>query len=205
MRKLTLSIGAAVLATAGVALTAPLMAAPQMAGHMQADMTRAQAQTMAAEHFAKMDANGDGKLDSADRTARQAKVFDRIDADHNGAISRDEFAAMHAQRGERGGRHGMGGAEMPAPGMAGHRMGGRHRMHGGMGGRGMMFGKMADTNNDGTITQGEFTAAALAHFDKADADHNGTVTSAERKAARDAMKAQWQARRAVAPAPAPSN
>ena len=203
MRKLTLSIGAAVLATAGVAV-----AAPQMAGHMQADMTRAQAQTMAAEHFAKMDANGDGKLDSADRAARQAKVFDRIDADHNGAISRDEFAAMHAQRGERGvraGRHGMGGAEMPAPGMAGHRMAGRHGMHGGMGGRGMMLGKMADTNNDGTITQGEFTAAALAHFDKADADHNGTVTSAERKAARDAMKAQWQARRAAAPAATPSN
>ena len=95
MRKLTLSIGAAVLATAGVAV-----AAPQMAGHMQADMTRAQAQTTAAEHFAKMDANGDGKLDQADRAARQAKMFDRIDADHNGSISRDEFAATHAQRGE---------------------------------------------------------------------------------------------------------
>ena len=86
---------------------------------------------------------------------------------------------------------------MPAPGLAGHRMGGKHM--GMRGGRGMM-GKMADTNGDGTITQAEFTTAALAHFDKADADHNGTVTAAERKAARDTMKAQWQARRAAAPA-----
>jgi hypothetical protein len=198
MRKLTLSIGAAVLATAGVAV-----AAPQMAGHMQADMTRAQAQTMAAEHFAKMDANGDGKLDSADRAARQAKIFDRIDADHNGSISRDEFAAMHAQRGERGGERAGVGRQGMMGGDHGGR--GRHGMHGGMGGRGMMLGKMVDTNNDGTITQAEFTAAALAHFDKADADHNGTVTAAERKAAFDAMKSQWQARRAAAPAPAPSN
>ena len=76
-------------------------------------------------------------------------------------------------------------------------MGGKHM--GMRGGRGMM-GKMADTNGDGTITQAEFTTAALAHFDKADADHNGTVTAAERKAARDTMKAQWQARRAAAPA-----
>ena len=129
MRKLTLSIGAAVLATAGVAV-----AAPQIAGHVQADMTRAQAQTMAAEHFAKMDANGDGKLDQSDRAARQAKMFDRIDADHNGAISRDEFAAMHGQRGQRGegvraGRHGMGGADMPRARMGGHR--GDHGGHGG--------------------------------------------------------------------------
>ena len=110
MRKLTLSIGAAVLATAGVAV-----AAPQIAGHVQADMTRAQAQTMAAEHFAKMDANGDGKLDTADRAARQAKMFDRIDADHNGSISRDEFAAKRGERreGVQAGRHGMGGADMP--------------------------------------------------------------------------------------------
>ena len=197
MRKLTLSIGAALLATAGVAV-----AAPQIAGHMQADMTRAQAQAMAAEHFAKMDANGDGQLDSADRAARQAKVFDRIDADHNGAISRDEFAAMHGQRGQRGegvraGRHGMGGADMPRARMGGHR--GGHGGHGGFGG-GMGLAKLADANNDGAVSQAEFTAGALKMFDTADADRNGTVTQAERKAARDAMKAKWQQRRASAPA-----
>ena len=191
MRKLTLSIGAALLATAGVAV-----AAPQIASRMQADVTRTQVQATAAEHFAKLDANGDGKLDTADRAARQAKVFDRIDADKNGAISREEFAAKRGERreGVQAGRHGMGGADMPRGRMSGHR-GGHGGMRGGdMGG----MAKAADTNNDGAISQVEFSAAALAHFDKADADRNGTVTQAERKAARDAMKAQWQQRRATA-------
>jgi Ca2+-binding EF-hand superfamily protein len=78
--------------------------------------------------------------------------------------------------------------------MGGHRMG-----KGGHGGAMMgMLGKMADTNNDGAITQAEFTAAALKHFDTIDADHNGTVTAAERQAARADMKAKWQQRRADA-------
>jgi hypothetical protein len=190
MRKLTLSIGAALLATAGVAL-----AAPQIAGAARADMTRAQVQANAAERFAKMDVNGDGKLDTADRAARQAKAFDRIDADNNGAISRDEFAARRGERaarqGVQAGRHGMGGADMP-----GHRMGGKRGGHGGMRG-GMGMAKAADTNNDGAISQAEFTAGALKRFDGADADRNGTVTQAERQAGRDAMKAQWQQRRAA--------
>jgi Ca2+-binding EF-hand superfamily protein len=185
MRKLTLSIGAAVLATAGVAVAAPSIMQADTRG---ADMTRAQVQATAAEHFAKMDANGDGKLDGADRSARQAKMFDRIDADHDGAISRDEFTARHQNRGADGARAGRDGSEH-------HRMGG-HRMRGHRGGHGGMMGmaRMADTDNDGAITQAEFSAAALAHFDKADADHNGTVTQAERQSARKAMKAQWKAK-----------
>ena len=196
MRKLTLSIGAALLVTTGVAV-----AAPQIAGHMQADMTRAQVQAKAADHFAKMDANGDGKLDAADRAARQAKVFDRIDADHDGAISRDEFAAKRAGRGERAGGDHAGMAAMDhgqADGqhrMTGHRMGG-HRMAGHrMGGR--MMARMADANNDGAITQAEFSAAALKHFDTVDGDHDGTLTAAERQAAHAAMKAKWESRKAA--------
>ena len=77
-------------------------------------------------------------------------------------------------------------------GMRGHRMGARR-----MGAR-MAMAKMADTNNDNAISRAEFTAAAMAHFDKADADNNGTVTQAERKAAHEAMRAQWQAKRRAA-------
>ena len=51
--------------------------------------------------------------------------------------------------------------------------------------RGMML-KMADTNNDGAISQAEFTAAALKHFDQMDANHDGKVTQDERQAAREA-------------------
>jgi Ca2+-binding EF-hand superfamily protein len=177
MRKLTFSIAIATLATAGVAVAAPAIAP-------KGDVTRAQAQATAAEHFAKMDANGDGKLDTADRAARQAKVFDRIDADGNGAISREEFAAMHGQGGERGQR--MGGEHK-----RGHRA-----MRGGFGGR-MGLAKAADANNDGAISQAEFTAGALKMFDALDTDKNGTVTQAERQASREAMKAKWQQRRAA--------
>jgi Ca2+-binding EF-hand superfamily protein len=178
MKTTVIALSAAALALGGTAY-----AAPGMMGHgPKGDMTRADAQAQAAEHFARMDANGDGKLDPADREAMRAKMFDRIDADGNGAISREEFDAMH-----RGGRDGEA-----REGKRGHRMG----MHRGMrghhrGGMGMM--KQADTDGDGAISQAEFTAGALAMFDKADADRNGTVTDAERKAAHQAMRAQWKA------------
>lgn len=195
MRKLTLSIALATLATAGVAV-----AAPQMGGRApQGDVTRAQVEATAAQRFARMDVNGDGKLDVADRAARQARAFDRIDTNNDGAISREEFTARRGERranaagGVQAGRHGMGGADMPR-----HRMGGKR---GGHHGGGMALAKRADTNNDGAISQAEFTSGALAMFDRADADRNGTVTQAERKAARDAMRAQWQQRRTAAQAP----
>ncbi len=198
MRKLTLSIAAATFATAGVALAAPGMGGHQMP---QGDMTRAQAQAMAGEHFAKMDVNADGKLDKTDREAMRAqmrtKMFDKFDADNNGAISKSEFEAMHRGRPE-GAREGRRGDRA---GMAGHRMGGKrgHGLrHGGM-------AKMADTNGDGAIDQAEFTAAAMKRFDRVDADQNGTVTQAERTAAREAMKAKWQERRAARQAAQPAN
>lgn len=190
MRKLTLAIGTAVVATVGVALAAPAIA-------QQADMTRAQVEAKAAERFAKMDANADGVLNAADREARRGQAFDKLDTDDNGAISEAEFNARHAarqgQRADHAGHEGIG--EGKRRGMRGHHTGGR----GMMGGR-MAMAKMADTNNDNAISRAEFTAAALKHFDTADADKNGTVTAAERKAAHEAMRAQWQARRAAQPA-----
>tara|TARA_Y100000815_G_C13046157_1_gene388768 strand:+ start:98 stop:328 length:231 start_codon:yes stop_codon:yes gene_type:complete len=60
-------------------------------------------------------------------------------------------------------------------------------------GGGMMA--KADTNGDGRLTLQEFQAHALARFDRADADSDGTVTQAERKAAREAMRAQMAERR----------
>ena len=182
MRKLHLSIGAAVLATAGLAVAAPAIAQAVA----KPDMTRAQVEAKAAERFARMDANGDGVLNAADREARRAKMFDRLDADNNGSISKAEFAARHAARGDgaRAGHQGMEGGKRG--GMKGHR---------GMMGSRMALARMADTNNDNAISRAEFTAAALKHFDHADADNNGTVTQAERKAAHEKMRAQWQAGR----------
>lgn len=131
------------------------------------DMTRAAVEQRAAEMFAKMDANSDGRIDEADRAARMQARFDRIDADDSGAISPDEFAAMHAERGGERAERGK------------HRRGGHHGMRGGM--RGAMMGN-ADTDGNGAITQAEFSAAMLARFDAADSDGDGTISAAERKA-----------------------
>jgi hypothetical protein len=41
--------------------------------------------------------------------------------------------------------------------------------------------RAADTNNDGTVTQAEFASAALARFDRADANKDGTISGDERR------------------------
>jgi Ca2+-binding EF-hand superfamily protein len=177
MRKLTISLlaGATVLAASGAALAQDRPA-------RDADMSRSAAEQRAAEAFRRMDANCDGKVDAADREARHKAHFDRIDADGDGSLSYAEFAAMHGkQGGERAGRSGK--HDGPRMGMRGMR--GGHAM----GMRGMTEAE------DGTLTQAEFTAAALARFDAADADRNGTLTAAERKAQRDQMRSQWRERR----------
>ncbi len=181
MRKLTISLlaGVAVLGASSAALA-------QERPTRNAELTRAAAQERAATAFNRIDANGDGQINAADRAARQKARFDRVDADGNGAVSYEEFTAQHGKReGQRAAR-----GERPA----GHRMG----MRGGMRGAAMMGMPGTDANGDGTVTQAEFTAAALARFDVADADENGTVTAAVRKAQRDAMRSQWRERRGQA-------
>ena len=183
--KLTLALSAAALMLSGTAYAAPGM----MGG---ADMTRAQAQQMATKMFDRMDANKDGKIDSADKAARQAQRFAKLDTDKNGAISQSEFATAHADRGDRMGKRGEGKRRMG-------KRGGKHGMHGMHRGMGM---KAVDANKDGVVTRAEFNAAAMARFAKADTDGNGMVTKAERAAQRAAMKQQWQQKRAAA---APAN
>lgn len=51
-----------------------------------------------------------------------------------------------------------------------------------------------DANKDGVVTRAEATAQADARFARMDADRNGTVTPDERRAARQAMSAQRDAR-----------
>src|SRR3546814_19928720 len=92
-------------------IAVPFRAAPG-GGDRNATKTRAEVQSKAAEMFARLDANKDGKLDAADRAAkraeRQAKRFARLDADGDGSISKAEWdqhgadrAAQRAERGEK--------------------------------------------------------------------------------------------------------
>ena len=175
MKKIiTIALGSAALVIGGTAVA-------QQSGMMGGDMTRAEAQTKASERFAKMDVNGDGQLDPADREARMRERFDETDTSGNGELSFAEVTAAREarkemreeRRAERGERSGMRGERR---GMRGHRGGG-----GRMGERMM---ERADTDNSGSVSQAEFNAAALARFDRADANGDGTITADERRAMR---------------------
>lgn len=239
MKKAMIGLTAGTMLVGGVAIAqnaterpAPEQRGPKMDADGDGVITRAEAQASAAAMFARMDVNKDGKIDSADREARQQQrreeMFARLDTDKDGSISKAEFMADKGPRGMRGpgmegpdgppppGAPGMDGPEMdgpppppPADGQPGKRgpHGGKHHRgmgHGGPRGGMMMMG---DANKDGAITQAEFTAAAMKHFDMMDANKDGKVTTEERKAAHQKMKAEWKAKkgeRKAPPAPAPA-
>lgn len=185
------------LTLAAALVAVPVLAAPGGAAKADADgngtLTRAEAQAHAAQRFAKMDFNQDGKIDAADRIAKradmQAKKFASLDADGNGSISEAEWNAQVAERTAKRAER----AEKRAA--AGESRKGKRGGHYAMGGR--MMGK-ADTNGDKVISQAEFQTASLARFDAADANKDGQVTAEERQAQRSA----WRTKRAAPTAPA---
>lgn len=202
MKKLMIGAGIA------TALAAPAIAM-QMGDHegprgARGPVTRAQVKAKVAEHFAQVDTNKDGAITMAEveahhaamkaqwearRADRRAALFDKLDADKNGQLSRSEFTSPQGEtrEGDRGEhRHpGMGG-------MHGHGMRGMGMMGGGMS---KMWFERLDANKDGKVTLAEAEAKALVMFDKADANHDGTVTPEERKAAHEKMRAEWKAKR----------
>ena len=215
MKKFLISAAALMAGTAALAQTAPVApVAPQapMARPM-ADkvMTRNEMVAMVRDHFARMDTNKDGSVTTAEvgelrgKAADGAKrrhfdhrvdgakrdpnaAFDRLDANKDGTISRDEFAKGHEQRIERRveirEKRKDGAKDGEAREFRMHRMGG-------MGGSRMIA--LADTNQDGRTTLAEAEALALQHFDQMDSNRDGQVTSEERRAARPAMHKRMQA------------
>ncbi|MFC3173026.1 EF-hand domain-containing protein [Novosphingobium bradum] len=193
MKRPTKRMTLALAATGMVALAGTAIAQQRMGLHDpfgNATITRAEAQAKAVEMFARLDVNGDGRLDAADRVAAMGKRFDAMDANHDGVLSRQEFLDAHQKM--MGGHDGHDGAGGPGE----HRMGGMEGM-GGMGAmramHGMrMLGRM-DTNGDHAVTRDEFLAGALKRFDTADANHDGKLTPEERRAAfRQGMKMHRQ-------------
>lgn len=140
-------------------------------------------------------APGDPRFSENER----ASLFDRLDTNHDGVISREEFMAARPEVRERRtmvmredarpgasgmapmGDHAMGDMQMRAM----HR--GAARMHGGFAAH--LFA-MADTNHDGRVSLQEAEAAALAHFDRMDLNHDGKITPDERRQAHERMRAQ---------------
>jgi len=193
MRKLTLSLiaGAVALAAGGVAYAQPAQAPRQ-------PMTRAAVEQRADRMFDRLDANHDGKLDQADRNAREKARFDRVDTNHDGQVSYAEFTAARANAEQaRKGRIAQRGERLGPSARGEHRMAHNRFGRGGLSGRGGAVGmiRMADADKDGAVTKAEFRARMLQRFDRLDANHDGIVTRDEAKAARDNMRQQWQSRR----------
>jgi len=192
-------LAGAAFAQAPNAQPAPAPAPIAQVPHSERVQTRDEAVAKVREHFARLDTDRDGVLTQAEADAGRdmmkqrivhkmgergdrklermqhrdpAAAFNRLDADKDGSISRDEFARGHEVRIER--RVEKRADKAGAPGAPGAmRM---HRM-GGMGGH--MFA-MADANKDSRVTLQEATDAAVRHFDMADVNRDGRITRDER-------------------------
>ena len=114
-------------------------------------------------------ANLRGNWLQADQTRQQAQqradmMFQRLDANHDGTVTRQEAEQAAAQMGQ-----------------------------GGEGGRGGRFAaRMMDRlfSQGDSVTLAQFQAQALARFDRQDLNHDGTVTADERQQARAARAQQ---------------
>ena len=205
----TLIAAAALLAgTVALAQTPPpaSVTPPAHAMHDRV-MTRAEVVQMVRDHFGKMDADRNGAITTAELEQMRTKVagamkmhrfehrldgpgrdpnaaFDRLDANKDGSISRDEFTKAREQRIERRVERREKIREgAPKDGKDVRRFVMR-RHGGGFGGRMIV---MADSNRDGQITLAEAETMALQHFDQMDANRDGQVTREERRAGRPLM------------------
>jgi Ca2+-binding EF-hand superfamily protein len=155
--------------------------------------------TAAKARFAKLDKNGDGKLTPAELTARgmhahasaananataanpqwqqkraefQQKYFDRIDTNHDGVITQDEYVAAATARFNKADTNGSGEitaqqiASSPRMVKREQRFASREVKH-------------MDTNGDGVVSQDEYIAAAKARFAKLDKNGDGFIEADE--------------------------
>jgi opacity protein-like surface antigen len=105
----------------------------------------------------------------ADQTRQQAQqradmMFQRLDANRDGTLTRQEVDQAMAQMGQGGGKGGRGGR---------------------------FAARMADRlfSQGDSVTQAQFEAQALQRFDRQDLNHDGVVTGDERQQGR-AMRQQ---------------
>lgn len=141
-------------------------AAAQQRPARQAEISRADFVDRQVQRLSAADANGDGQISAQERTAgRQAKraermsdAFDRLDANRDGVLSREEFQARPM-------RAGRGGAARPG-----------------------QAERTARRIERPAVSVADAQARAEQAFDRLDADRNGVLTAQERRAGRQQMR-----------------
>ena len=171
--------------------------------------------------FTRLDANRDGYLTKTEAVAGRALIkgqrqqrsdavrpgqrrrvvmdrgamFDRLDINGDGVISRGEFANAPARQQRRvvigTDRNGDGRPDRAMRRQGGMRVAGMR-----LGGR--MF-EQADINRDSRVSLNEATGAALRHFDMVDANRDGTLAPDERRQMRERMKEMHRVTRTSLP------
>jgi len=104
---------------------------------------------LAQSLFDRVDVNHDGVITREEFNRAQQSLFDRMDVNHDGVISRAEFNRAH-----------QAGPNVQA-------------------GLSQSLFERVDVNHDGVITREEFNRAQQSLFDKLDVNHNGVISREE--------------------------
>ena len=156
-------------------------AAPAPAGGETREARVAEMRARMEARFAEADKDGNGRIEKAEADAvgeRFARRFERMDANKDGAVDREEMTAAvrHAHERRRGARHAMQG----------------HRAFM----RGLWIG--LDDDKDGLVSRAELGDKMprwTENFAVIDADANGEISADELKAHRQKMRAEHRAQR----------
>jgi Ca2+-binding EF-hand superfamily protein len=116
-----------------------------------------------AKILAALDTNKDGFVDHSEFRVGQDALFQRIDVDHDGVVSREEFAAAFQRATPK-----RAAATAPADQSQTRRPVDRARL----------FARL-DTNKDGAIGHDEYLAAGDKIFTRCDKDGDGRIAQGE--------------------------
>jgi Ca2+-binding EF-hand superfamily protein len=131
--------------------------------------------TFANQRFSQIDVDGDGLLTDAERTEfhkvkraeRVHERFEKVDSNHDAAISEEELSIFREQRSETRRAQRKERREARQEHRQEHRQKMRARAHG------------ADSNQDGVIARDEHDQAVLRRFERMDSDGNGYLDGAD--------------------------